>query len=96
MFAIVKDNEIIGLCEHPRYIKKHNNVFIEVSEAEAEGVAIGGVAYSLNGGIPEAEPVVIKELDGAEYIFQERIRLSKTEDAIASIEDALCDLSKEA
>jgi len=59
----------IGLTERPRFIKKSSSgVFIETSEAEAQGVAYKGTAYNLQGrnGLDAAETALLIQFDAGD------------------------------
>ena len=100
MYAILSDGALISLCDHPRYVKLNENsgVYVEADESEAIAVSVHGDLYNINGGdsIPDAPQATITQSDGAEYVFQNRVRIAENEEttktAIVEMEDALCEI----
>ena len=89
MFAIVNGGEILGLCDKPRYVAKNQNgVLVEVSVENAECVALGGTAYSL-------DVFSVKELDCSELVFSQGIKLEETSKNTDDAQDAICILSED-
>jgi len=73
MYKITKNGKGIAICDKPRFIKlnKESGAYIEASQAEAEGVAVGGQVYNFNGKqIQEnAEEVMVSEIDSGELLL---------------------------
>lgn len=86
MFSVVRNGEVIGLCDKPRYVKSRNGVYVEALELCATHVAIGGTAY------PLTEAHVVK-VDGGEYAFKESARLDETRESVGDTQDAVCEAS---
>lgn len=99
MYAIISRGVLVALCDRPRYIKvnEKTGAYIEASEVEAIGVAVGGDVYNLNGGtaIKDAPEAVIRPNDVAEYVFRNSVKISENEEAtnagFAEVEDAVCE-----
>lgn len=104
MYAIISGGVLVALCDRPRYIKvnKATGAYIEATEAEAAGVAVGGEVYNLPGGaaIPDAPEAVIRPNDIAEYVFHNSVKISENEEAtnagFAEVEDAVCEFETSA
>ncbi len=100
MKAILSAGLLLALCERPRYVKRNpeSGAYVEVEEAEAEGLAVGGNLYNLPGSsaIPDVPEAVVSDMDGAEFIFQNRAYIGEVEKttgaAVINIEEAVCDL----
>lgn len=96
MYQIIINNEIKGFCEKPRFIKikPETGVYIEAKLDEAIGVAFNGVAYNLVGHneISDMPQVVVSELDGAECVFKDGIKITACENNVFEVESALCEL----
>ena len=87
MFRILVDNEVIGVCETPRYIKKKNNIWVRCQKSDAEGIAINNQVYATAVAVP---------VDNGEYVFQIQKELQEVQDIrITDIENALCELTIE-
>lgn len=95
MYHVIIDGEIKGFCEKPRYIKikPETGVYIEAKFEDAIGVAFGGVVYNLLGRneIPNAPQAIIKEIDGAEIVFNDKIKITEHDENIFEIETVLCE-----
>ena len=92
MYEVInKENgQRIALCEQPRYvrIKEQSGAFIQCSRKEAEGIAVNGEVYSLNGrltGRPETE---VHEIDGGKLMAE----VEKQAQDLLNIKAALCEL----
>lgn len=73
MYKVVKGNEVIGIVEKPRYIKKVDGVYVQAEESEAQGVAVNSTPYNLpDGGMEGLETVIVSEVDGGEYILDQQ------------------------
>jgi hypothetical protein len=86
---ILKDNgNILSLCDEIRYIKVNPNsgCYIQATAKEAEGIAVAGAPYSLNGKLDGLQEVVAVEIDSGEVIFDNTSTLN---DISASIDDII-------
>lgn len=100
MYAIVSDGELVSLCDKPHYVKlnEDNGCYVEADETEAIAVSVCGDLYNIHGGntIPDAPQAEIVQNDGAEYVFQNRVKIVENEESTAAkmieVENALCDL----
>ena len=100
MYAIVSDGVLVSLCDKPHYVKlnEDNRCYVEADESEAIAVSVRGDLYNIHGGntIPDAPQAEIVQNDGAEYVFQNRVRITENEESTAAsiieVENALCDL----
>lgn len=100
MYAIVSGGELVSLCDNPHYVKlnEENGCYVESDESEAIAVSVRGDLYNINGGntIPDASQAAITQSDGAEYVFQNRARITENEESTVAkmieVENALCDL----
>lgn len=73
MYKIIKDGEVIGIVEKPRYIRKVDGIYIQAEESEAQGVAVDSMPYNLpDGGMEGLETVTVSEVDGGEYILTQQ------------------------
>ena len=92
MFEIrkVEDHTLISITEEPRYIRVNPNsgAYIQCKKEIAEGVAVKGTPYSLNNKLSGLPDVMIREIDGGEYILDSQDQKS----SILEIENALCEL----
>ncbi len=95
MYHIIINEEIKGFLETPRYIKinPETRAYIEAKLDEAVGVAFGGIAYNLIGHdeIPDAPQAIVKEIDGAEIVFNDSTKIIKHGENIFEIESVLCE-----
>lgn len=100
MYAIVSDGVLVSLCDKPHYVKlnEENGCYVEAEETEAIAVSVRGNLYNTNEenavlGVPQA---TITRSDGAEYVFQNRVRIAENEESttlkMIEVENALCDL----
>ena len=88
MYAIVHDGAVISLCDEPRYVRLVDEVWVEAKEAAAERVAVGGELYQLR-------DVLIRKVDGSEFVFGESIKLEAAEGNITDTQDALCEATED-
>lgn len=104
MYAIISRGVLVALCDRPRYIKVNpkTGAYVEASEVEAVGIAVGGDVYNLFGrmdieGAPEA---IIRDNDVAEFVFRNSVKISENEEAtnagFAEVEDAVCEFETSA
>lgn len=95
MYQIIINGEIKGFCETPHYIKvkSETGVYIESKLEDAIGVAFGGVAYNLFGHneIPDTPQAIVKEIDGAEIVFNDKIKIAEQGENIFEVESVLCE-----
>lgn len=100
MYAIISEGSLLTLCDRPRYVKRNaaSGTYVEATEDEAIGVAVGGTVYNLPGGsdIPDAPEALVREAEAAEYVFLNRARIIANEEstnaAIVAMEEALCEM----
>ena len=80
----------LALCEQPRCIKINPNsgVYIRCKQSEAEGVAVNGEVYSLNGRIPDRPEAKICELDAGAIAASAEQQASE----LLKIKAAMCEL----
>ena len=71
MYKFTVSNEVIGYATTPSYIKKlDNGCYGFCSEADAEGVAVNGVPYRLDGKELNGLPIVeVKEIGDSEFFI---------------------------
>ena len=97
MYKIIKDGTLLALCDEPRYIKVNpeSGAYIQTDEEHASGIAFNGEPYKLIGrdGI-DAPEVVVVPVDGASFLFENYVPKEKYDEAIANLEDVLCQLDK--
>lgn len=104
MYAIISGGVLVALCDRPRYIKVNpkTGAYIEATEIEAIGIAVGGNVYNLSGrvdieGAPEA---TIRNDDIGEYVFLNAVKIAENEEAtnagFAEVEDAVCEFEASA
>ena len=86
MYQIVNKGKLVALCDRPRWVrvKPESGAYIEARREDAVGVAIGGRVYALS-------EVDVRQIDGAEVLFESRGRLERLSLDVAAIEDALCE-----
>ena len=92
MYEVInKENgQRIALCEQPRYVKssKYSGAFIQCGRKEAEGVAVNGEVYSLNGRLKGRPEAGIYEIDGGKFMAE----VEKQAQDLLNIKAALCEL----
>ena len=92
MYEVInKENgQRIALCEQPRYvrIKQESGAFIQCGRKEAEGVAVNGEVYSLDGRLTGRPEAAICELDGGKIMAE----VEKQAQDLLNIKAALCEL----
>lgn len=79
MYKIILNNEILALCDKPRYIKKHTNgSFIQTELTDATGVAVGGAPYTLLGHELDGTmgTVVVQEIDTGEMLLTDQTNIA--------------------
>ena len=96
MYRVTCGSEIIALCDKPRFIRKkvESGAFIQCDENEADGIAVAGEVYNLQGkttieGAPEAHVV---EVDGGTALFAGYVDKVKYTAEISALENALCEM----
>lgn len=53
MFEVKKDGKVFACVDTPNYIYKHKDGFYALCEEQkAQGVAVGGIPYNLQGKLP--------------------------------------------
>lgn len=66
------EGKILGYTEEPRYIKVHKTTgcFVQATKEDAQGIAYKSVAYNFYGHhwFKHAPHIILREVDGAEYI----------------------------
>lgn len=100
MYKILSNGSLISLCSKPRYVKinENNGAYVESTKEDAIGISVYGDFYNLPGKItnPERPVAVVVQDDSEEYIFRNRTRIAKNEEAtniaIVEMENAMCDL----
>ena len=81
MYEIRKDGAVLELTEKPTYIYRHaEGFYAPCGEADAQGIAAGGQAYSLYGRVPMdgCETVQLVELDTGGILAQTQVTNSIT------------------
>jgi hypothetical protein len=94
MYEIILNNEILALVSKPRYIriKPSSGAYIEANLSNAEGVAVNGTPYNLEGfNICDNGTVEVHEIDEYEYILTNQ---KATAANIETLENAICDLDE--
>lgn len=89
MYAIINHGAIVGLCDTPNYIRVKDGIYTNAKKENAEGVAIGGVAYMFN------DTTLIKVVDGGEITFTNEVKISNVNGELNDTEDALCEASED-
>jgi hypothetical protein len=100
MYAIFSGNELITICDKPRYtvVKEDSGAFIEApSEEAATGVAAGTQNYSIAGkgveSYPGAPVAEIRNIDGASaYLFEALVKSLQSEKDCSALDGAVMDL----
>jgi hypothetical protein len=89
MYKIVKDGELLSICDAPRYIKYNERTasYVLTTEEEAEGVAVDSTPYELFGKTLEGNQgvVLVNEVDGGELVFADQNGIKANSDAIDEI-----------
>lgn len=88
MYKIIKDGEMIAVCETPLYIKvdPETGCYIEATAREADGIAISGVPYSLpNHNLNNQPEVDIQEVNGGFLLMEDEKRITSNSEAIDDI-----------
>lgn len=92
MYKVIKDGELIGLVDEPRYVRRKNGVFIQCPRAEADGIAFNSQFYRFDHvSMDGYEPVNITQVDSGEYILSHEKNISMLNDDLADTQMALCD-----
>lgn len=87
--------EQVGYTMKPYFIKKNkNSIYVPTDEAEAEGIAYEGKVYNLygKGNYEDLDTVSLLETDEGSLLNT----ISTLKSTIAALEDALCEIDKEA
>lgn len=96
MYRIISGGKVIALCDAPRYVKvkKESGAFIQCDKDEAEGVAVAGEVYNLEGQttIKDAPDVQITEVDGGLMVFDGYVDKNKYTAEMSALENALCEI----
>ena len=99
MYAILSGGALVALCDKPRYVRLNpdSGAYVEAAPEEAIAVSVNGNLYNINGGtaIPDAPQAVVSEVDASEFVFHNRARIVKNEEAtgaaVVLLEEALCE-----
>lgn len=99
MYEILSGGALVSLCDKPRYVRLNpdSGCYVEAVPEEAIAVAVNGNLYNIKGGnaVPNAPEAVVREADGAEYVFGNRARIAENEQAtgaaVVQLEEALCE-----
>jgi len=99
MYAIISGGALLALCEKPRYVRMNpdSGAYVEAAPEDAVALAVNGDLYNINGGnaIPGAPEAVVREDDVSEYVFGNRVRIARNEEAsgiaVVQLEEALCE-----
>lgn len=86
MYAIIKGSEVISLCDEPRFVRDKDGIWVESDQEHADKVAVGNENYGL-------DEIYIREVDGAEYVFGESVKLASAQTDIVDTQEALCEAS---
>ena len=86
MYAIIKGSEVISLCDKPRFVRDKDGIWVESDREHADKVAVGNENYGL-------DEIYIREVDGAEYVFGESVKLASAQTDIVDTQEALCEAS---
>lgn len=100
MYAIFSGNQLITICEKPRYtvVNERSGAFVEApSEKEATGVAAGTQNYSIAGkdveSYPGAPVAEIRNIEGASaYLFEALVKSLQSEKDVSALDGAVMDL----
>lgn len=95
MYRIVSEGKLIAICEKPRYvkIKESSGAWVQTTAKEAEAIAVKGDLYGFNGHEVEGRPKAsVFETDSAEWVYDNYVQDNDYKAAIASLEDALCEM----
>ena len=93
MYEIRKDGAVLALAEKPTYIYLHPDGFYALcDEAQAQGIAVSGQAFSLFGREPMAgcETVLLVETDAGDILMKNEQTNSISLDMLADHEYQLC------
>ena len=75
-----------------------DNAFVQTDAENAIAVAVRGELYNINGKeeVPDRPSAIIKETDGATFVFEQSLKLSAAEDTMngrfISAEEAMCEI----
>lgn len=96
MYRIISGGKVIALCDAPRYVKvkKESGAFIQCDKDEAEGVAVAGEVYNLEGRatIENAPEAQISVVDGGLMVFDGYVDKNKYASEMTALENALCEI----
>ena len=92
MYEVInKENgQHIAFCEQPRLVRlnKQSGAFIQCSPEQAEGVAVNGEVYSLDGKLTGHTEADIYEIDSGKFMAE----VEKHTQDLLNIKAALCEL----
>lgn len=96
-FINTSDNTTIAYSDTVLYIRlSKNGCYVPSDKENAQGIAVNGTPYSLDGKLEGLDEAIVTEVDsGAElvYVFG---KLSSTEDILTQTQLALCDVYEQA
>lgn len=87
MYQIIRiaDNTELAVTDTLLYVRKtKHGTYAPASEAEAQGVSVCGVVYSLSGreALDGAEPVTINQVDGGAFVQQTKQNATDSADLL--------------
>lgn len=92
MYKIIKDGTVFGLVDEPRYVQMKNEVFVQCSEENADGVAFNGQFYRFSfKEIDGYDPIDIQPVNSGEYILQHETSIEGLNKGLTDTQLALCD-----
>ena len=89
MYKIIHNGELKAVCDSPRYVRKkpETGAYIVTTADKAEAVAVQGEPLPIN-------EVIICEVDGGLFNFNEYVHKGKYDSDIATLEDAICEIDE--
>ena len=87
MYQIVKEGQLVALCDEPRYVlrKPETGVYIQTSAETADGVAVAGNVFPIT-------EVSIRKVDVGAVLFEGSTKIRQYGADIAAFEDVLCSI----
>ena len=86
MYAVMRGDEILSICEKPIYIKikPSTGVYIEATPEEAYGIAVAGKVYNLGDRVilEGADSVYVLEDNTGEWIYRNYQSLAQAKEEL--------------
>lgn len=96
MYKIIKDGEVFGLVDEPRYVRLKDGIFIQCPAEEADGVAFNSTFYRFSFNEMEGyDPIDIQPVDSGEYILSHETRIDGLDEGLTYAQLAIAESYEE-